>query len=195
MENIELSDNTLFEKIRLSNVLAFNTLFIRYYKKLCFYSYKITSKKELSEEVVQDLFVKIWENRKSLQIEKSIKPYLYRSVFNLSTNAIRDNKKLSSMVEISSLNLEHESYDKADNDILLNELESKLFEAINLFPEKQKQVFILRRFDGLSYKQISAELNISEKMVEKYISKSLAILRKELFEYKKSLPSYFILFV
>jgi len=188
----ELSDNVLFEKVTQNNVLAFDTLFVRYYKKLCYYSYKIICKKEISEEVVQDVFIKVWENRESLQIEKSIKSYLYRSVYNLSVNAIRNNKRLNNSVEIDSNCRNFKSYDNADNDILLNELEFRLFETINSFPEKQKNVFILRRFDGLSYKQISTELNMSERMVEKYVSKSLVALRHELIEYKKPIAHYFI---
>ncbi|HAH24880.1 MAG TPA: hypothetical protein DCL77_14195 [Prolixibacteraceae bacterium] len=195
MKDKELSDNLLFEAITLSNVLAFDTLFVRYYKKLCYYSNKITNKNEISEEVVQDVFVKIWENRQGLQIEKSIKSYLYRSVYNLSVNAIRDNKNLSNSVEIGSNCLNHQSFDNADNDILLNELESRLFETINSFPENQKNVFILRRFEGLNYRQISKELKISERMIERYVSKSLSALRKEMIEYKKPLPTYFIFFV
>ncbi|HAH23793.1 MAG TPA: hypothetical protein DCL77_08555, partial [Prolixibacteraceae bacterium] len=163
-----------------------------YYKKLCYYSHKITRKTEISEEVVQDVFIKVWENRDSLHIEKSIRSYLYRSVYNLSINVLRNNRKLSNSVEIDSNSSDFKSYDNADNDILFNELEFRLFETINSFPEKQKNVFILRRMDGLSYKQISVELNISERMVEKYVSKSLVTLRNELVEYKKPIVHYFI---
>ncbi|HEY3370347.1 MAG TPA: RNA polymerase sigma-70 factor [Prolixibacteraceae bacterium] len=192
MKDIELSDHVLYEKIAQSNVLAFDTLFVRYYKKLCYYSHTITRKNEISEEVVQDVFIKIWANREFLQIEKSIKSYLYRSVYNLSVNVLRDNKKLNNSVEIDSNCSDFKSYDNADNDILFNELEFRLFETINSFPEKQKNVFILKRFDGLSYKQISVELNMSEKMVEKYVSKSLTSLRNELIEYKIQSSHYFI---
>lgn len=195
MKYKDLTDNVLFEQVTQGNVLAFDTLFVRHYKNLCFYSCKVTCKKEISEEVVQDVFVKIWENRASLQIEKSIKSYLYRSVYNLSVNAIRDNKKINSSVEIDSACLNRQGTDNADGDILLNELESRLFGIINSFPERQKEVFILRRFDGLSYKQISAQLEMSERMVEKYISKSLSALRNELAEHRETLPHYFIFFV
>lgn len=99
---------------------------------------------------------------------------------------------MNNFVEIDSNCIDFKSYDNADNDILLNELEFRLFETINSFPEKQKNVFLLRRFDGLSYNQISAELNMSERMVEKYVSKSLVALRNELIEYKKPIAHYFI---
>jgi len=192
MKDNELSDNVLFEKIAQSNVMAFNTLFVRYYKKLCYYSNKITRNNEISEEVVQDVYIKVWGNREFLHIEKSIKSYLYRSVYNLSVNALRNNNRLNNSVEIDSNCIDFKSYDNADNDILLNELEFRLFETINSFPEKQKNVFILRRFKELSYKQISTELNMSEKMVEKYVSKSLVTLRNKLIEYKNPILHYFI---
>lgn len=193
MKDNKLLDNVLFKLIAQSNVLAFDTLFVRYYKKLCYYSNKITRKNEISEETVQDVFLKVWENREFLHIEKSIKSYLYRSVYNLSLNAIRNNNfGVNNSVEIDSNSIDFKSYDNADNDILLDELEFRLFETINTFPEKQKNVFILRRFEGLSYKQISVELNISERMVEKYVSKSLVALRKELIDNKKPIVHYFI---
>lgn len=192
MKTNELLDSVLIEKIAQSNVRAFDTLFVRYYQKLCYYSNKITRQNEISEEVVQDVFIKVWENRESLHIEKSIRSYLYRAVYNLSVNAIRNNKKLNNTVEIDSNCIDFKSFDNADNDILFNELEFRLFETINSFPEKQKNVFILRRLEGLSYKQISDELNMSERMVERYVSKSLEALRNELIEYKKPIADYII---
>jgi len=143
MKDNKLSDNVLFKLIAQSNVLAFDTLFVRYYKKLCYYSNNITRKNEISEETVQDVFLKVWENREFLHIEKSIKSYLYRSVYNLSLNAIRNNNfGVNNSVEIDSNSIDFKSYENADNDILLNELEFRLFETINSFPEKQKNVFI-----------------------------------------------------
>jgi RNA polymerase sigma-70 factor (ECF subfamily) len=189
---ISISDETLFSQIRDENGIAFNTLFTRYYKKLCYYAYKITANGELSEEIVQELFIRIWESRDTLEVEKSVKAYLYRSTYNRSVNVLRSNKKFE---RNDACIADIESYQLADNDILYFELETKLFAIIDAFPEKQKNVFILKRFDNLSYKEIAAELNMSERMVEKYLANALRALREALSDYKKPFPDYFIFFL
>lgn len=190
--SIQISDEILLSKVKNDNGLAFNTLFTRYYKKLCYYSERITGNGEQAEEVVQELFIRIWENRQTLEVEKSFKAYLYRSTYNRSVNALRSIKKFETTGEET---INAQSYHYADNDILYFELEARLFEIIDAFPEKQRTVFIMKRFDNRSYKEIAAELCMTERMVEKYLSKSLSVLRKELSEYNKPLPGYFVFFL
>lgn len=194
MHKTELNDLELISEIMQDHIGAFDILFLRYYRKLCNYANTITLKKELSEEVVQDLFVKIWENRKKLIIEKSVNSYLYRSVFNLSANAVRDNRKFTNQVNLHNVPIEKESYDNADNDLLFNELELRLFKVIDSFSEIQRSVFILKRFDGLTYKEISKELNVSERMVERHLNNSLISLREELTKINQPIPVYFFIF-
>ena len=195
MNSNKISDETLFINIKESNVLAFDTLFARYYKNLCYYSNKIVSNGEIAEDIVQELFIKIWETREKILIEKFVKAYLYRSIYNRSINYLRDNKNLKNNVS-NDLNMATQhSYNNADNDILYFELESKLFEIINSFPEKQKKVFLLKRFDNFTYKEIAQELDISEKMVEKYLSKATKKLRDALQGYKSNSITNFFFFL
>ena len=190
--NEQISDEILLSKVKNDNGLAFNTLFTRYYKKLCYYAERITHNGDQAEEVVQELFIRIWENRKTIEVDKSVKAYLYRSTYNRSVNALRSLKKFEA---IEAEKISEESYQCADNDILYFELEVKLFEIIDAFSEKQRNVFIMKRFDNRSYKEIAAELDMSERMVEKYLSKSLSALRQALDEYNKPLPVYFMFFL
>ncbi|HKI90120.1 MAG TPA: sigma factor, partial [Draconibacterium sp.] len=78
----EANDKILFEKINKNDVKAFETLFHRYYKSLCLYAAKIIKNDSAAEEIVQDLFVKLWEKRNTLEIKISVKNYLVRSVKN-----------------------------------------------------------------------------------------------------------------
>lgn len=190
--NNQISDEILLSKIKDNNGSAFNTLFTRYYKKLCFYAERITHNGDQAEEVVQELFIRIWENRKTIEVDKSVKAYLYRSTYNRSVNALRSFKKFEVVEEEK---ISEKSYQCADNDILYFELEVRLFEIIDSFSEKQRNVFIMKRFDNRSYKEIAAELSMSERMVEKYLSKSLSALRQALNEYNKPLPVYFMFFL
>lgn len=190
--NTQISDEILLSKIKDNNGSAFNTLFTKYYKKLCFYAERITHNGDQAEEVVQELFIRIWENRKTIEVDKSVKAYLYRSTYNRSVNALRSLKKFEVVEEEK---ISEKSYQCADNDILYFELEVRLFEIIDSFSEKQRNVFIMKRFDNRSYKEIAAELSMSERMVEKYLSKSLSALRQALNEYNKPLPVYFMFFL
>ena len=193
--NNKISDETLFSKIKQGNILAFDTLFTRYYKNLSFYSNKIIRNGEIAEDIVQELFIKIWENRETIHIEKNVKSYLYRSVYNKSVNYLRDNKSLKSNDNLDLNAANHQSYFNADNDILYFELESKLFEIIDSLPEKQKKVFLLKRLDNYSYKEIALELGISEKMVGKYLSKAAIKLRTAISEYNSSLSINLLFFL
>ena len=88
----EPDDKILFEHTNKSDVNAFKTLFHRYYKNLCLYATKIVNDDVAAEEIVQDLFVKLWEKRKTLEIKTSVKNYLVRSVRNQCLNFIKHNE-------------------------------------------------------------------------------------------------------
>lgn len=182
----DISDEVLYSKLRESNIPAFNTLFARYYKNLCFYCKRIIENNEIAEEIVQEVFVKIWEDRDNIQIKNRVKPYLYRSVYNRSVNYLRDNKNSINNITIDLNATNQISSFEADNDILFFELETKLFALIDTFPEKEKKVFVLKRLENYSYKEIAQELGISEKMVEKYLYKATKKLRVALSQYKSS---------
>jgi RNA polymerase sigma-70 factor, ECF subfamily len=79
----------LFEKIKKGNIKAFETLFHRYYGNLCLFASKLINNNEAAEEIVQDLFVKLWEKKEQISIESSIKNYLFRSVKNHCLNFIK----------------------------------------------------------------------------------------------------------
>jgi len=194
LERNNISDAALFVKIKEGDIPAFDMLFTRHYKNLCFYSQRIIRKGEIAEEIVQELFIRVWENRGNIQIGSSVKSYLYRSVYNRSMNHIRDNKYLQNTTGMDSGITNQEGYYNADNDILYVELELKLFEIINSLPEKQKKVFLLKRLEHYTYKEIAQELGISEKMVEKYLSKAVGKLHDELTEYTSPLPPNLFLF-
>ena len=170
-------------RIKLGDEQAFELLFRKYYVRLCGFANKFLNDPEESREVVQELFMKIWEGREAIDPEDSLISYLFKIAQNLSLNRLRKKKVESKYVEIYKLvyidHCEFSSYES----LIGRELENNIFTAINTIPPKCKRVFELSRIEGLKYCEIAKALNISIKTVEAQMSKALNILRIELKDY------------
>ena len=164
------SDEQLTESIRLSQVEAFKTLYHRYYHDLYrFLGLRINSL-EKAKDFIQDVFTRLWENRKKLDSKKSIKAYLYRIANNLVIDYLR--KKSSQDIHFT------ESF--SENDISTEEsleFDTTVKLAINNLPEKIRIVFILSRYHGLKYAEIAQALKISIKTVESRMGQAFRLLR------------------
>ncbi|MFH1001058.1 MAG: RNA polymerase sigma-70 factor, partial [Bacteroidota bacterium] len=154
-----LEGREIFEKIKKGDEHAFEVMFFAFYKSLCNYAFRFVDEIETAEEVTQDIFVKLWEKRSTIEIESSLKNYLFRSVKNQCLNILQHNKikkKYSEkLIEISNQAIDSTQY------FLEPELANKIEKAISLMPEKRKEVFRLSREEGLKYKEIAEKLNIS----------------------------------
>ncbi len=168
-------DEILLERFRKGDEEAFGFLFRRYYVKLCSYSLLFVKEKETSEEIVMNLFVSLWENRKSLGKIKSPESYLFRSVRNKCMNWLRDSK--------TSVNIEDCVLMECDNSsIELQELNRFIEEAILSLPERCRMVFVSSRINHFPHKEIAKQMNISTKTVEAQITKALGVIRKYIAE-------------
>ena len=156
------------------------SLFQDHYEGLCRYAFSILKNQDEAEDVVQKLFLKIWEKRKELEIQSYIKSYLFRAVYNSSLNELKRINKKSMQEELE--NLPQLKTDDSEP-ILYQELEGRIEEALQTLPEKCGEVFQLSRFKDLSYKEISEQLNISIKTVENHMGKALKMMRMELQDY------------
>ena len=140
-----------------------------------------------AEEVVQDVFVKIWKNRDKINLELSVEGYVFRITKNELLNKIK--KKV---LHTESLDVHSESLlfnNCTENQVFLNEMKAVLSEAMAALPEKRQEIFRLSREKGYSNKEIAEELNISINTVESQIKKSIKYLRS----YIEYLPVVFIL--
>ena len=165
------SDEQLVESIKNSDVDAFKSLYYRYYKNLYHFLCMRTNSLESAKDLVQEIFARLWQNRRNLSKKKSIKAYLFRIANNLVIDSYR---KKSSQQKVMS---------ESKKNITDNSLESitaiKL--AIDKLPEKLRNVFILSRYHGFKYSEIAQICKISVKTVESRISQAFKILREELF--------------
>lgn len=172
--------HALFSKVCLEDDFeAFETLFNKYYNYLCQYVYTILSCEFQAEEVVSDVFIKLWNNRKQININSSLKAYLKISVRNQSIDYLR--KRVKNKISLESIpENEYTIQVCPESDMIFNELNERIETVIGLLPPKGQHIFRLSRDEGLKYKEIAQQLNISIKTVETHMRRSLITLRREL---------------
>ncbi|HYG40342.1 MAG TPA: RNA polymerase sigma-70 factor [Cytophagales bacterium] len=161
---------------------AFETVFKSHFKALHAYAYTILRDHEEAEEVVQAMFLRLWERKEKLEIRTSLKAYLYRSIHNDCMNLIKHEKVKLKYQSHAVYTMKNET-DNASNKVQLTELEERLHQALNKLPEGCRTVFQLSRFEELKYQEIADRLKISVKTVENQMGKALRILRMELADF------------
>ncbi|MDO6738862.1 RNA polymerase sigma factor [Wenyingzhuangia sp. 2_MG-2023] len=187
MINIDKDTTTLIEKLIDGDEKAYLSLIEIYYKKLYVYAYSLTNDYALAEDIVQNVFMKIWENRKKLNIKESLKSFLYKAVYNDFVNSFR--KKQSSLLLDK---IYWETINEMTDEEYFQETASKielLKKEIESLPNKCKQIFLLSKEEGLTNVEIASYLDVSIKSVEAHITNAYHILRKKI-EIKKEGGGY-----
>jgi len=172
-------------RIKIGDEQAFELLFKKYYTVLCSFSNKYLLNPDEAQDVVQDVFLTLWENRDEIDPEESLKAYLFRVTANSSINKLRRRKVETKYDEILKLVYVENSELSPHDSFLERELSEYIGLALNKIPPQCRKVFDLSRIEGLKYGEIAEYLKISVKTVECHISKALSILRTELKEYLK----------
>lgn len=181
-------DNQVLDTIKSGNENAYEMIFKSYYQPLCRYAYTFLHDKEESEEVVQSVFISLWEKRSMLDIQTSFKAYLFRMVRNSCLNVIK-HEKVKKQHVAHEMAVAEVSYNSVAEKVSANELSLKITEAMKALPEQCRMVFQLSRFEELKYQEIADQLNISIKTVENHMGKALKIMREQLKDY---LPLFLI---
>ena len=178
-------------EIYVQDFAALETLFKRFYKPLRAYAFRFVNDKDLSEDIVQDVFYELWKRRESIRFEdESVKSYLFKAVYTHALNALdkkqQDVYPLKPERETDILDQYVSSYmQNSEQSLLLKELEEEIMSYINTLPPQCHKIFMLSRSYGLKNREIAEQLNISIKAVEKQISKALS--RVERISYPKGL--------
>jgi len=182
------SDTDIINQLKQDNPKILKHLFDLYYKDLMFYSIKFVVYKEIAEEIVQDIFIRIWNKRQTININKSIKSYLFTSVKNRSLNYLRSKYAKTFFVNIENVN-QKPVYYTVENDMNANELKKIIHDAIHSLPAKCKIVFNLSRNAGLSTKEIADQLNISQKTVQNQIGIAMQKIKELIKDQWDNIPS------
>lgn len=179
---VQATEQDIVGAIRGGDERVYETVFRQYYPLLCRYAYSVLQDYDEAEEVVQTLFVHVWERRNGLLISTSLKSYLYQAVHNRCLNQIKHRQVRA----VYQQHVEQEPMPTVLSPmqaVVADELSGRLQAAIANLPEQCRRVFELSRFEELKYQEIADELGISIKTVENQIGKALRILRAELADY------------
>lgn len=188
------NDNNLVQLLQKGNVEAFDSLFEVYSQKLYGFALKYFKNESDAEELVQEVFVKVWENRQTLKSELSFKSYL----FTIALNQIRKhfNHKATSLRYLESIQNEPEMVE--NQAIQENDYESALLQInliIEQMPPRRREIFMKSKLDGKSSKEIGVELNISAGTVDNQVSEALRFIRTRLKSENLAILLFVVLFV
>ncbi len=171
-------DAHIIKGIRAGRESAFELLFKEFYRPLSVFALRYVSDLAIARDIVQNFFVHLFENRKSIIISSSLESYLYQSVRNRCLNHIKRVK--TQKQHLDQYHDERKSFEDMEERIQETELEHTIFKIIESLPPQCQKVFSLSRVKGLSNSEIADQLNISKRTVETQISKALKVLRDKL---------------
>ena len=170
----------LLSAMQRGDLKAYGVLFRRYYPMLCAYATKFVELKD-AEEIVQDVMLWLWENRKTQTFETSLSQYLFKTVYHRAINQI---VRHQSQLRADTLFYENMQEMLQDTDFYqLEELQKKIREAVDALPPTYREAFVMHRFDNKSYKEIAEILQVSPKTVDYRIQQALKQLRITLKDY------------
>ena len=171
-------DKLILDQLKNGEEKALKILFDCFYPSLCNYALQFLNDPDQAEEVVQDLFVRIWIKRNLLNIETSLKYYLFRSVRNQCINLIRHEK----VKQLHARNIKEALFaeEAADSYHIDPGLSYQIESAIDAMPEKRREIFRLSREKGMKYHEIAEQLKVSIKTVETNMGLALKTLRDKL---------------
>ncbi len=172
------SESDIAEKIRQGDTEAFSSLFREHYEPLCFFAQRFVDDFDIAEGIVQDVFVRLWDIRETLNIHTSLRSYLYTAVKNSCLNQIK-RASFSSSLEGKE---DHPDTTTSlpDAQVELDEIAEATEKAIRNLPSKSRQIFCLAKFDGLSYQEIAEIQNVSVNTVKTQLKRALKSLSKSL---------------
>lgn len=170
---IDLSDSTQFENI-----------FKKYYNILDSYAFTILKDNDVAEEVVQNVFYKLWERKENINIGQNLESYLFRSVKNECLNFL-EHEKVKSTHHVYSIFQHKQSNNNSDSEgkIVASQLEKNILNALNRLPTQCKHIFELSRYESLKNREIAELLGISIRTVENQMGKALKLMRTYLADF------------
>jgi RNA polymerase sigma-70 factor (ECF subfamily) len=165
--------------IQTDPLQTFRRLFDEHFHQLVLSAFRYLNDYDQAKDIVQDVYVKVWQNFDQIRHVGDLKGYLFKAVQNSSLNFLKHVKVREKFVtNFANSGL---SAAQSPEDFLIEEnTKARLHQAVNKLPDHWRDAFVYSKYDNLKYHEIAHEMNISQKTVEKYISKALCLLREEL---------------
>ncbi|MEM8927745.1 MAG: RNA polymerase sigma-70 factor [Bacteroidota bacterium] len=175
---MDVNDKVLWQSVKHDDHQAFRMLFMSYYKPLCLYVLQFTRDLAIAEDIVQEVFVKLWERRKVLNISGSVRNYLFKAVYHSYIDEFRKNHKKNTLLD----ELTHEALISSYEEEVM-ERHAKLEEVCQLMeelPKQCKRIVLMSKKEGYKNREIAERLGISIKTVEAQLRIAFQKIRKGL---------------
>jgi len=176
----EYPDNTLLTKMRTGDPNAFDKIFCNYYSNMCRYAYILIRDEDMSQSLVQAVFVKLWESRDNLGHVENLSAYLTTMVRNKCINFLNREKRI---IKYGNIPVDVQTDNGTEQSIQKNDFEEKLIIAVSSMSGRCREAFEYSRFDNLTNKEIAVKMGISIKGVEALIGRALKFLRENLSDF------------
>jgi RNA polymerase sigma-70 factor (family 1) len=192
----QYEDKYCLVKIKEGDEFFFNIIFEKYRNRLFNYLYKVSKSKEVAEEIVLDVFLKLWHGREAITEIQELDSFLYRIAHNKAIDFFRAAKRSPQLQEAvwEALTEISSSTFNADAKLQSNNLQTLIHEAISQLSPQRKKVFELRHNEGLSYAEIAKKLNLSPNTVRNHLAASIEFIKLYLGEHNVMilLPAFFL---
>jgi RNA polymerase sigma-70 factor (family 1) len=189
LSKMNADEEKIWRSIQQKDEQAFEQYYKEHYRIFYLAAIGYLKDASLAEEIVNDVFLKLWEAAATIQIESSLKAYIYRAVINRSLNELDKTKRDQQHRKELSRRPQDSPYIRAMED---NELKISLYRAIDELPEHCRKVFMMSRFEGLKQQEIADKLDISIKTVKNHITHALKQLNRVLADWH-SLPLWILM--
>jgi len=190
IKGMELEKDSTLSLLPQRDKAAFEEIFKSHFKRLHSYAFTILKDEAEAEEIVQQVFFKLWERTQTHSFSGSLNAYLYRAVHNESLNFLKHQQvRTNHQLHVAYSMKQHT--DDSDKKVAAAELEKQIHSALNELPEQCRTIFQLSRFDELKYLEIADKLGLSVKTVEHQMGKALKLMRIKLVHFLKLLLLFF----
>jgi len=176
-----IRDTEIIRRIRQGDKGQFESLFRSSYVSLVKYAKTLVKDHDTAEEIVQDLFFRLWQDKEKLNIESSLNGYLFRAVHNRCLHWLDHNRVIGKYADEISYR-QPENVENPADIIFFKELQLKIMRVLERLPERCSKIFCMNRFEGLKYTEIAEKLSVSVKTVEANMGRALKEFRKALTE-------------
>lgn len=161
------------------DILAFEKLYYLYEKQLNYHAYRLTKSRFIAEEIIQEVFIQVWENHRNIKPHMSFQAYLYRLVRNRAFNYLRDSVQHEDLSEGLWQDV-LQSRNKTDDKLISKDYEKLICKIIEGLPTRKRTIYMLSRYEGKSKAEIARQLGITPKTVENHLWKTIQIIKIQL---------------
>lgn len=177
-ENTKKNSNLLNISLKKGDTRAYQTIFDMYYTRLFSYVNTYTKNDSNTKDIVQETFIKLWNNRKNINVDASILAFLHKIAYNIFIDNYRKGKRHQNLLDTLSYEAVTNSIEE-DEDLVKQRKIEIVKKSIEELPPRCQEIFKLSKYEGLKYAEISETLNISIKTVEAQMGKAFSYIRQQ----------------